>query len=264
MFITVFFIRFVFDGRALRSVLREELTKSFGDFGFIRINFEIFEVIMYQMKSFARAVFRTAFLTGIIFRLATLPDFAQNNLRASGNIGIDWMGGDLNHGLVLGFYSHGIRSVAGRIFDEKFRFPKKLSLGQGRRILMSAEYGGMYAQDASVQRYAQNSFGTICGGIEYRFLQNSAVNPVVFFKAGVLFASNIKYVGFKPAGFRSVSSVTCGVLAPGFGIEYITKKVIYNARLEVLFPSTDQLDGYTSGHKTDGATCVSIGAGIPF
>ena len=221
--------------------------------------------MMYRIKSFPRAVFRTGVLVGMISFLATLPVFAQNNnWRISGNAGIDWFGSDLNSGLVLGYTPMGFGQVQLDYLMKNFAFTRNFIWVKGAGFFLCAEFGRMYAQDASGFRHAQNTFGTLCPGVQYRFLQNGPLNPFVFVKAGVLYASNIKYVGWSPAGYRIPSSVTCGVVAPGFGVEYVMKNIVFNARVQVMIVSSDQLDGLTSGLRKDGVTCLSFGAGIPF
>jgi hypothetical protein len=220
--------------------------------------------VMYRMDCFLHAVLRTGVLICTVLCLMTMTSSGQEHWRISGNAGIDWFGSDLNSGLVLGYTPMVFGQIQVDFLAKNFAFPRNFVWLKGGGFLVAAEFGRMYAQDASSLRHSQNTFGTFCVGVQYRFLQNGPLNPLVFVKGGILYATNIKYVGWKPQGFRTISSTTCGVVCPGFGIEYILRKIVFNARVEVMILNSDQLDGYVSGRKMDGVTGVSVGAGIPF
>jgi hypothetical protein len=219
---------------------------------------------MYQTKSFARTIIRTAVFMGLLFCIVSFPVSAQRNWQASGNIGVNWMGSDLNKGVILGFTPMAFGQINVDFLLKNFIFTKKFLWVKGAGAFFSAGYGRMYAENATGQRQSQNQFGNVGVGVAYRFLQNSPVNPLVFFKAGILFVSSVKYTGVQYPGYRPVSSLTCFEFGPGIGVEYSTKRIIYNVRAELVFPITDQLDGYSSGNHRDGTACLSAGVGIPF
>jgi hypothetical protein len=223
-------------------------------------------------KTMTHRILRAFGLLGVILCIATLPLAAQmpdsrwldKNLRGSLNVGVNWLGSDLNKGTIIGFSpgAYVELQLEYRIFNS-IQSMKRTSM-KNLSVFFWAQIGEMYAQNTEEGRSSKNRYWIPYGlGVQYRFMSGQTFSPVIYGKVGHLGSDHIRYSGTNLSGNPTLTTINGTTFGLGAGVEYVRKPVILTARIEVMYTDSDGLDGYRSGDLKDATTNISVGVGIP-